>query len=166
MGARALPRTDVPFWRRKTLEQMTPDEWESLCDGCGRCCLVKLEDDDTGEVFLTSVACSLLDPKTCRCSDYPNRFSSMPDCISVTPQAVRTLAWLPETCAYRLVHEGKDLYWWHPLQSGDSQTVAEAGISVGDWTVSEAKVATKDLDRYIVTGFDEESGSKGPVKEG
>lgn len=97
----------VAFWRTKTLEEMTPEEWESLCDGCGRCCLVKLEDEDTGKCYLTRLACSLLDIGSCRCSDYPNRKAKMSDCVSITPEAARTLSWLPATCAYRLVGEAR-----------------------------------------------------------
>jgi uncharacterized cysteine cluster protein YcgN (CxxCxxCC family) len=122
----------VEFWKTKTLEAMTDQEWESLCDGCGRCCLVKLEDEDTGEVLYTDVGCTLLDGQSCRCRDYPNRQAKVPDCVRLTPAAVRTLSWLPATCAYRLLAEGQDLYWWHPLVSGDSATVHAAGISVRD----------------------------------
>jgi uncharacterized cysteine cluster protein YcgN (CxxCxxCC family) len=123
---------EQPFWRVKTLEAMNPDEWESLCDGCGRCCLVKLEDEDTAEVMYTDVGCTLLDDQTCRCRDYPNRQAKVADCVRLTPEAVRSLSWLPGTCAYRLLAEGEDLYWWHPLVSGDPDTVHAAGISVRD----------------------------------
>jgi uncharacterized protein len=123
---------DEPFWHAKTLEAMSPAEWESLCDGCGRCCLVKLEDEDTGAIHYTDVGCSLLDAAACRCRDYDNRQGKVPDCVRLTPDAVRTLAWLPPTCAYRLLAEGRDLYWWHPLVSGDPDTVHAAGISVRD----------------------------------
>ncbi|MFM1815371.1 MAG: hypothetical protein RLZ98_2066 [Pseudomonadota bacterium] len=153
MGARALPTSDVPFWRRKTLDEMTAEEWESLCDGCGRCCLVKLEDEDTGEVYVTSVSCRLLDTSTCRCKSYETRFLAMPDCVSVTPATVRSVDWLPPTCAYRLVEEGRDLHWWHPLVSGDPSTVHAAGIAVGPWVTSEAEVASDSLYRYIIGDF-------------
>jgi uncharacterized cysteine cluster protein YcgN (CxxCxxCC family) len=122
----------VPFWRTKRLEEMNQGEWESLCDGCGRCCLVKLEDDDTGDIHYTDVGCTLLDGATCRCRDYPRRQTIVPDCVRLTPEAVRSLRWLPPTCAYRLLAEGRDLYWWHPLVSGDPDTPHAAGVSVRD----------------------------------
>jgi uncharacterized cysteine cluster protein YcgN (CxxCxxCC family) len=121
---------EIPFWKRKKLKEMSREEWESLCDGCARCCLVKLEDEDTGRIHFTSAACKLLDGKTCRCTDYRNRNRRVPDCVRLTPENVGTLSWLPRTCAYRLLAEGKDLAWWHPLVSGRAETVREAGISV------------------------------------
>jgi len=127
----------LPFWRRKTLQQMTRDEWESLCDGCAKCCLIKLEYDDTGEIDHTDIACRLLDLESCRCSDYAHRFEKVADCLSLNPRRVGRLKWLPSTCAYRLVAEGKDLYWWHPLVSGDPETVHQAGISLRGRAVSE-----------------------------
>jgi uncharacterized protein len=123
---------EEPFWLAKTLEAMSLEEWESLCDGCGRCCLVKLEDEDTSEVLYTDVGCTLLDDETCRCRDYPNRQAKVPDCVRLTPEAVKSISWLPETCGYRLINEGRDLYWWHPLVSGDPDTVHMSGISVRD----------------------------------
>jgi uncharacterized cysteine cluster protein YcgN (CxxCxxCC family) len=119
-----------PFWEAKPLEALNEKEWESLCDGCGRCCLVKLEDEDTGEIHFTNVACRLLDAETCRCSDYRQRRRRVRDCIKLTPDLARGLAWLPPTCAYRLVAEGSPLAWWHPLVSGSPETVHEAGVSV------------------------------------
>lgn len=121
-----------PFWRTTSLDAMTDEQWESLCDGCARCCLVKLEDEDTGKVHYTDVGCRLLDGQTCRCRDYPGRQSLVPDCVKLTPATVRGLGWLPPTCAYRMVDEGRDLAWWHPLVSGRAETVHEAGISVRD----------------------------------
>src|SRR3954469_22029567 len=117
------------FWKTKSLEEMSDAEWESLCDGCGRCCLNKLEDIDTGEIAWTDVACRLLEGESCRCRNYPKRQKLVPDCVQLTPESVRNLSWLPPTCAYRLVAEGRELYWWHPLLSGDPSTVHQAGIS-------------------------------------
>jgi uncharacterized cysteine cluster protein YcgN (CxxCxxCC family) len=119
-----------PFWTEKTLEQLSRQEWEALCDGCGKCCLSKLEDEDTGEIYWTSVGCRLFDAEACRCRDYENRLSKVPDCIGLTPEKVRAIGWLPWSCAYRLVAEGRDLYWWHHLVSGSRETVHEAGISM------------------------------------
>ena len=119
-----------PFWKVKTLAEMSEPEWESLCDGCGRCCLVKLEDEDSGKIHYTSLGCRLLDAGSCRCADYNNRADKVKDCIKLTPETVGSLKWLPPTCGYRLVREGKDLMWWHPLVSGSPDTVHQAGVSV------------------------------------
>ena len=142
---------ELPFWKRKTLEQMTPVEWESLCDGCGRCCLNKLEEEDTGKLFFTDVACKLLDHGTCQCKSYKTRFKKVPDCVSLTPKEVRSINWLPPTCAYDLLAKGKDLYWWHPLVSGDPDTVHTSGVSVrGKVGASEAEVPDEELENWIV----------------
>ncbi len=148
-----MQHSEQPFWRTKTLDEMSRDEWESLCDGCARCCLVKLEDEDTLEVHLTRIACRLLDPASCRCSDYRNRFERMPDCVEITPAKVRTIDWLPSTCAYRLIEEGRRLPWWHPLVSGDPNTVHQAGISVRGWVTNEAKVCPGSMHRYIIKDY-------------
>ncbi len=129
--------SDKPFWERKTLSEMTEDEWESLCDGCGRCCLVRFEDEDTGEVVPTRVSCRLFDVHKCTCSNYEHRKDYVPDCIKLTPDAIEHLTWMPTTCAYRRLHEGRGLAWWHPLVSGDRDTVHRAGISVRGKVFSE-----------------------------
>ncbi len=129
-----------PFWETKPLSEMGPDEWESLCDGCGQCCLIKLEDEDTGDVGFTRLSCHMLDIGSCRCSDYANRRDYVPDCVKLTASDVPGLSWLPKTCAYRLISEGKPLRWWHPLISGETETVHQAGISVRGFAVSEARV--------------------------
>ena len=128
--------TDTPFWKRKTLEQMTKAEWESLCDGCARCCLNKLEEEDTGKLFFTDVACKLLDHETCRCKDYAHRTSLVPECLNVREQLGK-LHWLPSTCAYRLLAEGRELAPWHPLVSGRAESIVRrtssgAGITTGN----------------------------------
>ena len=141
--------SDQPFWKRKKLSEMNHEEWESLCDGCARCCLFKLEDEDTGELFYTEVACKLLDHKTCQCTDYKNRSTLVPDCITMSPDNPEVFSWFPSTCAYRLLSEGKDLHSWHPLVSGDPDSVAKAGISIGGWAIPEEEV--DDVEDHIIT---------------
>ena len=131
----------TPFWESKRLDEMTVTEWESLCDGCGLCCLVRFEDEETLEVIPTRVHCKLFDPERCRCSDYENRKATVPDCIKLTPFNVEALEWMPKSCAYRRVHEGRGLAWWHPLVSGDPETVHAAGVSVRGETISETTLA-------------------------
>lgn len=140
--------TDKPFWETVALEDMTREQWESLCDGCGKCCLLKLEDEDSGELAYTEVACRLLDMGSCRCTRYTERSRLVPDCITLTPDLIPTLRWMPKTCAYRRVYEGKPLLWWHPLISGDPETVHQAGISVRGRVVSERRAG--DLEDHIV----------------
>ena len=143
---------EVPFWRRKSLKEMTDPEWESLCDGCGKCCLNKLEEEGTDRTFYTDVGCRLLDGQTCRCRDYKNRLDQVDDCVRLTPRSLKTITWLPPSCAYVRVAEGKDLYWWHPLVSGDPETVHTAGVSVrGRVGASEVDVPDEDLEDYIVS---------------
>ncbi|AQX27629.1 MULTISPECIES: YcgN family cysteine cluster protein [unclassified Bartonella] len=120
---------EIPFWKSKKLGEMSTTEWESLCDGCGCCCLHKLEDDDTGDIYATSIACRLLDKDTCQCKNYAHRKSIIPDCVLLDIATVKAANWLPESCAYRLVNEGKDLPWWHPLVSKNFQTVHQTEFS-------------------------------------
>ena len=128
------------FWEHKSLEQMSQSEWESLCDGCGKCCLVKLEDADSGELIFTNVACDLLNLKTCQCGDYPNRFKKMPDCLQLTIDKIAEFHWLPTTCAYRLLAEGKGLPEWHPLLTGSKAAMHGERISVRHIAVKESEV--------------------------
>ncbi len=141
---------NVPFWKRKSLEDLSRDEWESLCDGCARCCLNKLEDWDTGEIAWTDVACTLLDDNTCRCRDYDGRAAIVADCVQLDAPTVRALSWLPVTCAYRRLAEGRDLAWWHPLVSGSPETVHQAGISVRGQTISEDDVTVEEYEDHLV----------------
>lgn len=150
----------APFWETKKLDDMTPAEWESLCDGCGRCCLNKIEYIDTGEIALTAVACKLLDTKTCQCRDYPNRQAQVPDCIQIDPEQVRTLSWLPVTCGYRRIEEGRGLADWHPLVSGRAESVHEAGISVRGWCKSERRIKADNIERYIIDDYPEAVGAE------
>ncbi|WP_404710751.1 YcgN family cysteine cluster protein [Sphingomonas sp. MMS24-J13] len=136
------------FWEEKSLAQLDRGEWEALCDGCGKCCLHKLEDEETGEIFPTNVACRLLDRKSGQCSDYKHRKRYVPDCIQLTPAKLDELEWLPTTCAYRLVAHGEPLPEWHHLISGSRETVHEAGVSVRGWTVSEDEAG--ELEYHIV----------------
>lgn len=152
MSSPAAPPDDPPvepFWKTKTLAEMTADEWESLCDGCAKCCLIKLEDDDTEEVYYTGLHCRLLDAGTCRCSDYENRRDYVPDCVKVTADNVTALNWMPVTCAYRRLAEGKDLPDWHHLVCGDRDEVHRRGVSAMGKTVSEDEVAEEDAVLYI-----------------
>ena len=131
---------DAPFWKTKSLEEMSHEEWESLCDGCGRCCLHKIRDDGTDALSFTNVACRLLDTHSGQCTDYAKRHRRVPDCVSLTPALVREIDWLPPSCGYRRVADGKDLAWWHPLVSGDKNTVHEAGVSIrGRGVISERR---------------------------
>lgn len=141
--------TDVPFWKRKTLAEMSPAEWESLCDGCGKCCLVVLEDADTGAFHETDVACRLYDPKTRRCSDYARRHARVPDCVRLSAEAVATLKWMPKTCAYRLLADGRDLPDWHPLVSGDRSAVVRAAAAAPSDVANERDVPAAELPRRV-----------------
>ena len=151
--AKFRPMTDTaPFYETKTLSQMTKAEWESLCDGCGKCCVILLQDppEDGGRVWRTDVGCRLLDLKAVRCSDYANRHTRVPGCVKLTPENVGTLSWMPQTCAYRLVHEGRPLYDWHPLKTGDPDSTRKAGAGVHGTLVGEDEVDDEDLDDHII----------------
>ena len=149
MIAKRAHSPEEPFWRRKKLSQMTPAEWESLCDGCGKCCLHKLQYEKPNQIQFTNVACRLLDLESCRCTDYAHRQEQVPDCVQLTAKTIKRLRWLPSTCAYRLLAEGKELYDWHPLVSGDKNSVHRAGQSVRGKAVAER--AADVLDHHIVT---------------
>ena len=139
------------FWERKALTDMTPQEWEALCDGCGKCCLNKLEDEDTGEVALTRVACRLFDDTTCRCAKYDIRHQFVPACIVMKPSNIDQHAyWMPETCAYKRLYEGKTLPGWHPLLTGTPDSVHEAGVSMQHRTVAEFEVSDEDWEDHII----------------
>lgn len=139
------------FWEHVPLQNLAPREWEALCDGCGKCCLNKLEDEDTSEVAFTRVACRLLDDTTCRCAHYEKRKVFVSECVVLTPQNIgKSAYWMPQTCAYRLLHEGKALHDWHPLISGDPQTVHDASVSVQGITVSEFDVPEDDWEDYVI----------------
>jgi uncharacterized cysteine cluster protein YcgN (CxxCxxCC family) len=128
---------DKPFWKTKSLGEMSQAEWESLCDGCGRCCLHKLRYEDTNALAFTNVACRLLDTTSCQCRKYPTRQEFVPDCVSLTPEALSEIDWLPPSCGYVRIANGQDLAWWHPLVSGNRETVHEAGVSVSGRAVDE-----------------------------
>ncbi|HKJ83749.1 MAG TPA: YcgN family cysteine cluster protein [Mariprofundaceae bacterium] len=139
----------TPFWEKR-LEALTDGEWEALCDGCGRCCMQKFEDEDTGEMLYTSIACRLFDDAACRCRDYADRLSRVPDCLNVRTLSAGQMQWLPATCAYRLRAEGKPLPRWHPLRTGDPDSVHAAGISMRGRTRSEAEVPEARWPEYIL----------------
>ena len=140
----------MPFWKEKSLSEMSKTEWESLCDNCGKCCCIRLEDEDTGQIYITDIACKLFDPSVCRCTDYTNRSVKVPDCVTLTPENVDKLHWMPQTCAYRLVAEGKDLPDYHHLVSGSHDTIHEVGMSVQDAVVSESLVDEEQHPHRIV----------------
>ncbi len=143
---------NVPFWRSKTLDAMDAEEWESLCDGCAKCCLYRLEDEDTRQIYYTNVHCRLLDVETARCTDYANRSARVPDCVTITPAVLRDPYWLPATCAYRLLAEGRDLPAWHPLVTGDPQSVERAGQRVCGRAVCEDEADS--LENHLVDWID------------
>ena len=146
------PADELPFWRRKAMKDMTAAEWESLCDGCGRCCLNKLQEEGSDRTYYTDVGCKLLDGQSCRCTDYRHRAEKVKDCVRLTPRNINKIVWLPPTCGYRLVAEGRDLYWWHPLVSGDPDSVHAAGVSVrGRVGASEDYMPHETLEDRIVS---------------
>jgi uncharacterized cysteine cluster protein YcgN (CxxCxxCC family) len=136
--------TERPFWETKSLVEMSPVEWESLCDGCGLCCVVRFEDEAAGEIVPTRVHCRLFDSHACACTDYANRKAQVPDCIKLTPGNIAALGWMPFSCAYRRLHEGKPLPRWHPLVTGDPESPHRAGVSIRDQTISELALADPD----------------------
>lgn len=140
----------APFWKTKRLDEMSEQEWESLCDGCAKCCLLKLEDIDTGEIAYTRLHCRLLDAGTCRCSDYENRKAKVPDCVKLIPAKIDEIKWMPRTCAYRLVHEGRDLPDWHHLVCGDRERIHREGHSIMGRTKNEDTVLDEDQIDWIV----------------
>ncbi|MEL6681858.1 MAG: YcgN family cysteine cluster protein [Pseudomonadota bacterium] len=147
-----IPREGLvdQFWETKKMDEMSRPEWEALCDGCGKCCLNKLEDDE-GTVALTRVACRLLDDSTCLCVNYADRHNYVPECIVLTPKTIeKNMYWLPQTCAYRLIYEGRPLYDWHPLISGDPISVHRAGVSVQGMTVPEFEVDEDAWEDHII----------------
>jgi uncharacterized cysteine cluster protein YcgN (CxxCxxCC family) len=140
---------EAHFWEYKSLDELNRQEWEALCDGCGRCCLLKIEDEDSGELFYTSVICEHHDNEKECCTHYKDRSLLVPDCIKVTPEVARSQKWLPDTCAYRLLAEGKPLFDWHPLISGNRDSVYKAGMSVRDKAISEQFVHPDELPEHL-----------------
>ncbi|WP_035373899.1 YcgN family cysteine cluster protein [Acinetobacter gerneri] len=138
------------FWKKYTLDELNQAEWEALCDGCGLCCLIKLEDEETAEVAYTKVACKLLDCKTAQCSDYPNRLDYVPDCIQLSPEKLQNITWLPSSCAYRRLNEGKNLPTWHYLLTGSRENVISARKSAAGRCISETDVDEEEIEDYIV----------------
>ncbi|NAW35496.1 YcgN family cysteine cluster protein [Halomonas alimentaria] len=138
------------FWEQYPLEELTAEEWEALCDGCGQCCLLKFQDDETGELAVLNLACELLDIHSCRCSDYPNRLARVPECTQLTPERVDEFRWLPRSCAYRRVAEGRKLAAWHPLLSGDPERVHRKGVSVRSFAVSSRGVPEEHYEDHII----------------
>jgi uncharacterized cysteine cluster protein YcgN (CxxCxxCC family) len=142
----------MSFWETKKLHEMTTGEWESLCDGCGKCCLHKLEDEDTGEIFFTSVVCNLIDLKSCRCTRYSERTRLIPECLDLKQHDFSEFNWLPATCAYRLLSDGKELPVWHPLVSGSAESVKEAGVAISSYAMKESEI--DDLEDHIIEWLD------------
>ena len=154
MTSTAMVTDGTAFWNNKSLAAMTAQEWESLCDGCGRCCLHKLEDVDSGILFYTDVACRLLDEHHCRCTNYRERMHIVQDCLHLSADDDDQFHWLPSSCAYRKLANGQPLEWWHPLISGDPESVHQAGISIRGRVVSESEVPREQLEDHIISWID------------
>ena len=137
------------FWQEKTLDEMNEEEWEALCDGCGRCCLVKLEDEDSGEILKSDIHCKLFDCETAKCLKYENRQEYVSDCVRLTPKNIKELNWIPDSCAYRRIAEGRGLSWWHPLVCGESETIKEVGVSVIGRTICESEIKPDEFVNHI-----------------
>lgn len=144
------PPIQPPFWQTKTLDQMSKVEWEQLCDGCGKCCLHKLEDEEDGQVYYTNIACKYLNVDTCKCNDYSRRLKNVPGCLSLTPQTASLLSWLPSTCAYKLLANNEPLPAWHPLVAGKKTKMIKKGVSVAGKVLSELQVAEEDYQEHVV----------------
>ncbi len=142
------------FWKTRKLNELTTEEWESLCDGCAQCCIIKFQDEDTGRIYHTNVVCEWLDIYHCKCRRYSERGRLVPSCLTLTPELAAELSWMPETCAYRLLAEGKDLPLWHHLVCGDRDAVHRAGISVRGKVVSAIDVDEEELPDYVIDGDD------------
>ena len=145
-----MSKPKKPFWKSTPLTEMTKEQWESLCDGCGKCCCIRLEDEDNGAIYITDVVCKLFDSQSCQCTDYKNRSIKVPDCVTLTPDNVEKLNWMPQTCAYRLIANGEDLPPWHHLVSGSKETIHDAGMSVQNAVISELAVDEEDHPHRIV----------------
>ncbi|MDH5612793.1 MAG: YcgN family cysteine cluster protein [Gammaproteobacteria bacterium] len=148
---------EINFWETKSLDEMSDEQWEMLCDGCGRCCLVKLEDEDDNKVYLTNVACKLLDLETCRCSDYSNRIDTVSMCMDLKTELAEMVDYLPETCAYRLLYKGNPLESWHPLMSSNPDSVRDAGASVNEFAVSEEAIHPDQVESHIIASLSDDS---------
>ena len=153
----------MSWWHDTPLEQMTDQQWEALCDGCARCCMVKLEDEDTAQVVYTSVVCKYLDLRGARCTQYPKRHELVPDCVEFNSVGAHEFGWLPSSCAYRKLAGGEKLEWWHPLESGRAETVVEAGISVLGRVVSEEFVHEDELEEKVVHWVEPQEAQEGKV---
>jgi len=145
-----MTNSEKPFWESKKLEEMNREEWESLCDGCGRCCLHKLQNDFTDEIYYTQIVCKLLDQETCRCTRYDERSVLIPTCVTMKPEDARNLDWMPNTCAYRLLANGKALPFWHPLITGSREAMIDEGITVTGKVIPEDEVPEEDWQDYII----------------